>query len=60
MGVSAEMRRSMMHLDIARLLDEGAIAANELEDFSDGMKEDASFQQKDFEKPQVNKQPRKQ
>ena len=44
-GVSAEMRRSRMHLNISRLLDEGTITADDLDDFSDDMKEYVSFHQ---------------
>ena len=47
-GVSAEMRRSRMHINISRLLDEGAITADDLEDFSDDMKEYVSLHQKDL------------
>ena len=47
-GVSAEMRRSRMHINISRLLDERAITADDLEDFSDDMKEYVSLHQKDF------------
>ena len=37
-----------MHINISRLLDEGAITVDDLEDFSDEMKENVSFHQKDF------------
>ena len=42
-GVSAEMRRSRMHLNISSLLDEGAITPDDLEDFSDDIKQCATF-----------------
>jgi len=47
-GVRAEMRRSRMHQNITRLLNEGAITAGDLDDFSDEIKESAAFNQKDF------------
>lgn len=44
-GVSAEMRRSRMNLNIICLLNEGAITLDDLKDFSDDMKEYVSFNQ---------------
>lgn len=48
-GVRAEMRRSMMHQNIARLLNEGSITVEDLEDFSDEIKESAASNQKNFQ-----------
>ena len=45
-GVCAEMRRSRMCMNIASLLNEGAITVEDLEDFSDDMKTYVSFNQK--------------
>ena len=47
-GVSADMRRSTMHLNIVCLLSEGAITIDDLEDFSDDMKEYAALHLKSF------------
>lgn len=45
-GVRAEMRRSRMHQNIARLLNEGSITVEDLEDFTDEIKESAASNQK--------------
>ncbi len=42
-GVCAEMRHSRMHLNITRLMDEGAITLDDLKDFSDDVKKYVSF-----------------
>ena len=46
-GVSAEMRRSRMRLNIISLLNERAITVDDLDDFSDDIKQYVSFHQKD-------------
>ena len=38
-GVICEMRRSMMYFNLISLLDEGAIALSDLDEFSDELKE---------------------
>ena len=38
-GVICEMRRSMMYFNLMSLLDEGAIALSDLDEFSDELKE---------------------
>ena len=45
-GVRAEMRRSRMHQNIARLLNEGSITVEDLKDFTDEIKESAASNQK--------------
>ena len=48
-GVEAEMSRSQLHLNMASLMREGAITAEDLDGFSDEMKRELRFLIGDFE-----------